>query len=84
MSNKNILGSKSAKPGLLLTPQGVKAGKHARSEFSQALQYTQHLIKFQETFINNGWQCNLLKIDDNTDVKRQSDLKNYDFLCISY
>lgn len=38
--------------------------------------------RFKETFIKNGWECDLLKVDDNTDLKKQPDVKNYQFLCI--
>jgi hypothetical protein len=39
-------------------------------------------LKFRDTFIKNGWKCDLLKIDDKTDIEKdQPDYVKYDFLC---
>lgn len=39
--------------------------------------------RMKDTFTKYGWECDSLKIGDNTDIDReQPDVKKYDFLCV--
>jgi hypothetical protein len=40
-------------------------------------------LRFKKAFEKKGWQCDIFKIDKNTDTKNQPvDFNNYDFLCV--
>ena len=40
-------------------------------------------LSFKKAFEKNGWECDMVKIDKNTDVNRPGfDYEDYDFLCV--
>ena len=39
-------------------------------------------IRFKQVFEKQGWECDILKIDEKTDVSSLSNLEGYDFLCV--
>ena len=40
-------------------------------------------LRFQKVFKQKGWECDLFKVDKNTDVKNPPvNYKDYDFLCL--
>jgi hypothetical protein len=39
-------------------------------------------LRFKEVFEKKGWQCDVFKIDKNTDVNQPVDFSPYDFVCI--
>ena len=42
-------------------------------------------LRFKKVFEKKNWECDMLKIDEKTDVKQSAslfDCKNYDFICV--
>lgn len=39
-------------------------------------------MRFKQVFERTGWECDVLKVDNNTDVDMKIDFDPYDFLCV--
>lgn len=37
---------------------------------------------FRDTFVRNGWKCDLVKVDENTKFADLPDYQSYDFMCV--